>query len=326
MLAAHPCVRAISGYGAAGRSRAGQLTIAGPCTSSSLRASVPLRGGRRRCRGGVKSSPVSCRSSRGSLGGGSSCPDDGDADAGGDGDYLQASVLLAETVSHYRMRRRGYQVDMRSQLSSQLHPFAIKARGPSVDQGFLHRFQSPTIFLKIVCDGDFLLPIVVGEYAIEKLIDALHSGEDGVCADQFDFVKDLTDKVGFEIKMVRITQRVANTYFARLYFSKSGKDDVLSVDVRPSDAINVAYRCKVPIYVNKQIVLRDAIRFGYGTKRMRDRKPVYDVLLDSASDGPDALAEELDLVKNMNLAIKEERYNDAASWRDKLMKLRKSKT
>ncbi|KAF8043389.1 hypothetical protein BT93_A1656 [Corymbia citriodora subsp. variegata] len=311
MLAAHPCVRAISGYGAAGRSRAGQLTIAGPCTSSSLRASVPLRGGRRRCRGGVKSSPVSCRSSRGSLGGGSSCPDDGDADAGGDGDYLQASVLLAETVSHYRMRRRGYQVDMRSQLSSQLHPFAIKARGPSVDQGFLHRFQSPTIFLKIVCDGDFLLPIVVGEYAIEKLIDALHSGEDG-------------------IKMVRITQRVANTYFARLYFSKSGKDDVLSVDVRPSDAINVAYRCKVPIYVNKQIVLRDAIRFGYGTKRMRDRKPVYDVLLDSASDGPDALAEELDLVKNMNLAIKEERYNDAgtfgASWRDKLMKLRKSKT
>ncbi|KAF8043387.1 hypothetical protein BT93_A1656 [Corymbia citriodora subsp. variegata] len=283
MLAAHPCVRAISGYGAAGRSRAGQLTIAGPCTSSSLRASVPLRGGRRRCRGGVKSSPVSCRSSRGSLGGGSSCPDDGDADAGGDGDYLQASVLLAETVSHYRMRRRGYQVDMRSQLSSQLHPFAIKARGPSVDQGFLHRFQSPTIFLKIVCDGDFLLPIVVGEYAIEKLIDALHSGEDG-------------------IKMVRITQRVANTYFARLYFSK------------------------VPIYVNKQIVLRDAIRFGYGTKRMRDRKPVYDVLLDSASDGPDALAEELDLVKNMNLAIKEERYNDAASWRDKLMKLRKSKT
>ncbi|KAF8043382.1 hypothetical protein BT93_A1656 [Corymbia citriodora subsp. variegata] len=200
------------------------------------------------------------------------------------------------------MRRRGYQVDMRSQLSSQLHPFAIKARGPSVDQGFLHRFQSPTIFLKIVCDGDFLLPIVVGEYAIEKLIDALHSGEDGVCADQFDFVKDLTDKVGFEIKMVRITQRVANTYFARLYFSK------------------------VPIYVNKQIVLRDAIRFGYGTKRMRDRKPVYDVLLDSASDGPDALAEELDLVKNMNLAIKEERYNDAASWRDKLMKLRKSKT
>ncbi len=31
----------------------------------------------------------------------------------------------------------------------------------------------------------------------------------------------------------------------------------------------------------------------------------------SAADGPDVLSEELDLVKNMNLAIREERYNDA---------------
>ncbi|XP_030523744.1 bifunctional nuclease 2 [Rhodamnia argentea] len=320
MLAAHLCVRAISGYVAAEQSDASRL-VAAPCTSSSLRVSVRLCRGRRRCRG-VKPLVISCKSPGGGLGGGSSGADDGD----GHDDYLQASLLLAETVSHYRMRRRGYQVDAKSQLSSQLHPFAIRARGPSVDQGFLHRFHSPTIFLKIVCDGSFLLPIVVGEYAIEKLIDALHGGENGGCTDQFDLVKDLTDKVGFEIKMVRITQRVANTYFARLYFSKSGKDDLLSVDLRPSDAINVAHRCKVPIYVNKQIILRDAIRFGYGTETTRDRKPVYDVLLDSASDSPDVLAEELDLVRNMNLAIKEERYNDAALWRDKLMKLRKSKT
>jgi len=38
----------------------------------------------------------------------------------------------------------------------------------------------------------------------------------------------------------------------------------------------------------------------------------------SASDGPDALAEELDIVKNMNLAIKEERYNDAGTFEGSL--------
>lgn len=76
--------------------------------------------------------------------------------------WLMLNSIGAETISHYRMRRRGYQVDVNSQLSRQLHPFAIKARGPSIDEGFLHRFQRPTIFLKIVCDGDFLLPIVVG--------------------------------------------------------------------------------------------------------------------------------------------------------------------
>lgn len=77
--------------------------------------------------------------------------------------------------------------------------------------------------------------------------------------------------------MVKITERVVNTYFARLFFSKvmkstnliflrkysnfrifplyvifqgsyylqAGENDILSVDARPSDAINVANRCKV---------------------------------------------------------------------------------
>jgi hypothetical protein len=34
-------------------------------------------------------------------------------------------------------------------------------------------------------------------------------------------------------------------------------------------------------------------------------------ILSSAADGPDILSEELDMVNNMNLAVKEERYKDA---------------
>uniref|UniRef100_A0A2P2J9Y9 Bifunctional nuclease 2 n=1 Tax=Rhizophora mucronata TaxID=61149 RepID=A0A2P2J9Y9_RHIMU len=125
--------------------------------------------------------------------------------------------------------------------------------------------------------------------------------------------------------MVRITERVSNTYLARLYFSKPGENDVLSVDARPSDAINVANGCKAPIYVNKQIFLTDAIRIGYGMGRGCGSKPTYDVSLDSAADGPDMLNQELDLIRNMNLAVKEERYNDAAMWRDKIIEFRKSR-
>ncbi|GKV45130.1 hypothetical protein SLEP1_g52246 [Rubroshorea leprosula] len=102
-----------------------------------------------------------------------------------------------------------------------------------------------------------------------------------------------------------------------------------------------------PIYVNKQIVLANAVRIG----RVHDRKPTYNVFLDrycpqflhivspyhvsyssltvgcifsSAADGPDLLSRELELVRNIDLAVKEERYDDAAMWRDKLMKLRNS--
>ncbi|PPS04631.1 hypothetical protein GOBAR_AA16028 [Gossypium barbadense] len=186
-----------------------------------------------------------------------------------------------------------------------------RAKITSIGQAFLSRFPSPTIFLKIPCDGEFLLPIVVGEFSVEKLIAAFWGDDKGDTPDQFQLVNNVVEKLGYEVKMVRITERVVNTYFAKLYFSKPGENDVIIVDARPSDAINVANRCKAPIYVNKQIVLADAIRIGYGMGRVLDKKSTYDVSLDSAADGPDFLLEELDLVRNMDLAVKEERYTDA---------------
>ena len=96
---------------------------------------------------------------------------------------------------------------------------------------------------------------------------------------------------------------------------------------------------RAPIYVNKQILLTDGIKLAYGMDRMRDAKSIYDASLDgygfyllqrpyfdylsfvvplsmgyivhSAADGPDSLAEELGLVRNMNLAVQEERYGNA---------------
>ncbi|XP_021819503.1 bifunctional nuclease 2 isoform X3 [Prunus avium] len=197
-----------------------------------------------------------------------------------DYDYLQASLLLSETISHYRMQKRGFKEETKWQSS--------------------------------------------GEFAIENLIDAQWGDENGDSPDQFQFVSNLVDKLGYQVNMVRITERVMNTYFAGLCFSKPGENEVFNVDARPSDAINVAHRSKVPIYVNKRIVLTDAVRISYGMGRVRDTKSAYDVSLDSAADGPDFLIQELKLVNNISLAIKEERYKDAAMWRDKLVKLRKS--
>ncbi|XP_048444314.1 bifunctional nuclease 2 isoform X2 [Pyrus x bretschneideri] len=256
----------------------------------------------KRCRA-LKSLRITCNSS-------SSRSRSSNADDHHDFDHIQASLLLSETISHYRMQRRGFQEESKWQLSGKLRPFSVHASRQqnildTLGRNFVQRFQTPTIFLKISCDGDFLLPIVVGEFAIENLIDAQWGDENGV-------------------NMVRITERVRNTYFARLYFSKPGENGFLSVDVRPSDAINFAHRCKAPIYINKQIVLTDAVRISYGMGRVRDTKSCYDVSLDSAIEGPDSLIQELGLVKNINLAIKEERYKDAAMWKDELFKLRKS--
>ncbi|KAH9662513.1 BFN domain-containing protein [Citrus sinensis] len=325
MLSAPFCVRTVSGFHGTNKT---VRTNAGRLVSNSLSAS-PFRLPMQLCftSSFPKSVLLFCKSSRGSFGRRfSKNADDHDHD------FLQASLLVPETMWHHRMRKQGYRENMKWQSSGQLVPFSVRTKEPrgdvtSIGPEFLRRFQSPTIFLKISCDGDFLLPIIVGEFAVDKLLYALlEDGGDevGDCPDQFQFVKNVVEKLGYEVKMVRITERVVNTYFAKLYLSKPGKNEIISVDVRPSDAINVANRCEAPIYVSKHIVLKDAIRIGYGMGRAHRAKATYDVSLDSAAEGPDSVTEEFDLVKNMDIAVREERYNDAAKFRDKLLKLRKS--
>ncbi|KAI3669419.1 hypothetical protein L6452_40654 [Arctium lappa] len=266
---------------------------------------------------------ISCHSSRGRRSKGYEY-EDGD-------DYLEAGVLMTETLMHYQMRIQGYQEAIKWQPTGKLFPFSGQGKGPSprpniqtLGPEFLRQYRSPTIFLKISCDcdGDYLLPIIVGEYAVEKLISS--SLEDEGFPNQFQLVRNIVAKLGYEVKLVQIKERVNNIYFANICFHKPGTEDI-RVDARPSDAINIAKRCRAPIYVSKQIVLTDAVKIVYGMGKLRDKKPTYDVFLDSAIDGPDVLAEELDIVTKMNLAAKEERYGDAAIWRDRLLKLRSTK-
>ncbi|KAI3499917.1 hypothetical protein L1887_35731 [Cichorium endivia] len=271
--------------------------------------------GRRRS----KSLVISCNSSRGRR---SKDYDYQDSD-----DYLEASVLMTETLMHYQMRIQGYQEAIKWEPTGRLLPISGQGNGlrtniQTFGPEFLSQFRNPTIFLKISCDcdGDYLLPIIVGEYAVEKLISS--TLEDEGIPNHFQLVRNIVGKLGYQVKMVQITERVDSIYFANICFHKPGTKDIISVDARPSDAINVAKRCRAPIYVSKQIVLTDAVKIVYGVNKLRGKKPTYDVFLDSAIDGVDVLAEELDLVAKMNLAVKDERYSDAAMWRDKLLKLR----
>ncbi|XP_020217171.1 bifunctional nuclease 2 [Cajanus cajan] len=312
MLGSRFCLRTVSGMGSA----AADHTNAAATTARSFPNSVavdfsplrltPLRSRRHRHR---RSILISCNSSRRRS----------NSDDSHGSDYLEASLLLSETFSHYHMWKHRFQWNS----SAPSIPFSA-TDDTLLRHAFLQRFQNPTIFLRISCDGDYILPIVVGQIAIEKLMDAEFEQESGDCPDQFQFVKNLVGRLDHEVIMVRITERVVSTYFARLYLSQPGKTDLISADARPSDAINVAHRWKAPIYVSKEIVFTDAIRIGYGMSRVQNKKAIYDVLLDSPLDGPDLVAQELSMMHNMHIAIKQERFRDAAIWRDKLANLRNS--
>ncbi|XP_042508552.1 bifunctional nuclease 2 isoform X1 [Macadamia integrifolia] len=318
MLGIQLCLRTSSGFGALIDQEITNRSFSNSLCCSSLQSSFKL-GFRTRRSHGAKSFIICCKAGRFS---GKS-----DSNEERNDDYLEAFIMDSEIFKHHQLRKQGFLEETEWQSYGQILPYPIHEKGSKADvssirHGFLHRFQSPTIFLKIACNGEWFLPIIVGEFALEKLIDAFRGNENGDSLNHYQFVKNLISKLGYEVKMVRITERVVNTYYARIFFGKPGEKAILSVDARPSDAINVAMRCKVPIYVRKQIVLTDAIRVVYGMQRGNGAKVVYDVSLDSAVEGPDTLTEELDLVRNMNIAVAEERYNDAALLRDKLTKLR----
>ncbi|KAG5060933.1 hypothetical protein AAZX31_01G149100 [Glycine max] len=314
MLGSRFCVRTVSGVGSAAADHTNAASTARSVPSSvavdfSPLHLSPLRSRRRR------SILISCDSSRRRSSSGDSHDNNND--------YLEASLLLSETFSHYHMWKHRFQPEFQWKSSTPSIPLS-RTDNTLLRHGFLQRFKNPTIFLRISCDGDYILPIVVGQIAIEKLMDAESEHESVECPDQYQFVENLVGRLDHEVIMVRITERVVSTYFARLYLSQPGKTDLISVDARPSDAINVANRCKAAIYVSKEIVFTDAIRIGYGMGGVCNKKTIYDVLLDSAVDGPDLVAQELSMMHNMRIAIKQERFKDAAIWRDKLANLRKS--
>lgn len=65
------------------------------------------------------------------------------------------------------MRIKGFQEKVKWQPSGQLISFSVLGKHPTADMDslgpdLLRTFRNPTIFLKICCDGDFVLPIVVG--------------------------------------------------------------------------------------------------------------------------------------------------------------------
>ncbi|XP_042458153.1 bifunctional nuclease 2-like [Zingiber officinale] len=186
----------------------------------------------------------------------------------------------------------------------------------------------PAIVLKVEDGSDTLLPLLVVEMSSVLLIAAICQIQ-LVRPTMYEVVQELIEKMGYAVHLVRITKRIKETYFAKLYLTKVGsKNETISFDIRPSDAINMAVRCKVPIQVNKDLALRDGMKIAEPTKLAVKTVLSYGALfteLDRPDGQPCNEAIEFDMVRNMLIAAVEERYKDAARWRNKLF-LHRSKT
>ncbi|KAI9118133.1 hypothetical protein K1719_010465 [Acacia pycnantha] len=233
-----------------------------------------------------------------------------------DEDYVNSSVVEAVEV---KSGIDGFMIKMRD--GRQLRCVHNNPHGGHLPDYAPH----PAIVLKMEDGTDLLLPIIVLEMPSVLLMAAVRNVPIARPT-LYQVVKEMVDKMGYEVRLVRVTKRVHEAYFAQLYLTKVGnKDECMSFDLRPSDAINIAVRCKVPIQVNKYLAYSDGMRVIESGK-LSTQSPGSDGLLftelDRPSGKPCTETEEFGLLHNMMKAAFEERYKDAALWRDKLNQFR----
>ncbi|CAA7042639.1 unnamed protein product [Microthlaspi erraticum] len=275
-----------------------------------VKSHVTLRLHPRRC---SNKSTVKCVFSSHSDGNGSTAENFNENDE----EFVNSSVVEAVEV---RSGEDGFMVNMRD--GRQLRCGHNNPQGGHLPDYAPH----PAIVLKMEDGTGLLLPIIVLEMPSVLLMAAMTNVQIARPT-MYQVVKEMVDKMGYEVRLVRVTKRVHEAYFAQLYLSKVGNaSDCVSFDLRPSDAINIAVRCKVPIQVNKYLAYSDGMRVIESRKPSTTPAPASDGLLFTEQDRPngqDCLdTKEFNILSNMMQAVNEEKYDEAAEWKNKLGQFR----
>ncbi|XP_008811088.1 bifunctional nuclease 2-like isoform X2 [Phoenix dactylifera] len=294
-----------------------QARVSAPIINSSLIKTRHLRSGfwgsQARCRSITrvgtlsiqpcerKGWPVHCSFSSSSDGNGSMAGNFSENDE----EYVNSSVTEAVEV---RSGSDGFMIKMRD--GTHLRCVHNNPQGGSLPDYAPH----PAIVLKMEDGSGLLLPIIVLEMPSVLLMAAVrnvHIARPTI----YQVVKEMIEKMGYVVQLVRVTKRVNEAYFAQLYLAKVGNEkESISFDLRPSDAINMAVRCKVPIQVNRHLAHSDGMRVIEPTK-LAVQASHTDGMLFTELDRPDGQpcleSKEFDLIRNMLIAAVEERYKDA---------------
>lgn len=137
-----------------------------------------------------------------------------------------------------------------------------------------------------------------------------------------DLLRSVFEHLGAEIGYVVITElRDAAYYVAEIHVNADGRSVV--IDSRPSDAIALALRAQAPIYVMEEVMQAAGTRMS---KQKSGAVDTADATMEQLSNILSAKSMEQDnpleaAKKQLQAAIDDERYEDAARLRDEIKKL-----
>ena len=115
--------------------------------------------------------------------------------------------------------------------------------------------QHRVVILKEV-HGDRHLPIWIGAYEAEAIAMELQ----GVVAARplpYDLIKAIVGDLGGAVERIVVTELSQDIYYARIVIQQNGRS--VEIDSRPSDAIAIAVRARVPILVDDAVMERAGV-------------------------------------------------------------------
>jgi bifunctional DNase/RNase len=118
--------------------------------------------------------------------------------------------------------------------------------------------QHRVVILKEV-HGERHLPIWIGAYEAEAIAMELQ----GVSAARplpYDLMKSLIGDMGGAVDRIVVTDLSQDVFYARIVIQQNGRS--VEVDSRPSDAIALAVRARVPILVDDSVMERAGVTLG----------------------------------------------------------------
>lgn len=131
-----------------------------------------------------------------------------------------------------------------------------------------------------------------------------------------DLLKNILGLLDVEVTKIQVTSLSENTFFGRIHLRKEGIEE-MDIDARPSDAIALALRYKVPIFVHKDVYEGAAIQVketGAGEETAAGNGGTEEHL----QLGPSPVEK---LKEKLQKALDAEHYEEAAKLRDQLKRL-----
>jgi bifunctional DNase/RNase len=137
---------------------------------------------------------------------------------------------------------------------------------------------SPHRLVVLKDDDERFLPIWIGPFEADAITIALQ-GTQPARPLTHDLLKAMIAQVGGKTLHIAVTDLRDDTFFAQIVMDVAGRR--VTLDSRPSDAIALAVRLEVPIYVYESVMTRAAIRPSEGTE---ERKEEVEEKLDAFRD------------------------------------------